>query len=492
MRHWLEPQAIDLPQDLQAAVGGHPLVAQVLARRGILTPAAAAAFLDPARYIPCPATALPGLSAAADRVEAAIRRQEPICVWGDFDVDGQTSTTVLVSTLRDLGAAVTFHIPVRARESHGVNLPVLSEILAGGARLVLTCDTGIDAHAAVDFARSRGVDFVITDHHALPPSLPQAAAVVNPRLLPAGHPLGTLPGVGVAYKLAEELYRRFGREGEALPLVDLAALGIVADVAVQTGEARYLVQQGLAALRQAGRLGIKAMLEAAELHPAWLTETHIGFELGPRLNALGRLSDANISVEFLTTHDPGRARLIAATLEGLNTRRQLLTNQVFQAAQAQLENDPSLLEGAALVLAHPAWPAGVIGIVASRLVERYNRPVVLIADPPDELGAAPPAPSPAATSSPPSPPRRPCCPVLAATRWQPACPSTPSISRTFAAAWRAPSCKWSAPTRPSLTSPSMVTSHCPISPWSWSKTSSAWPPSAPAIRPWSWWRVTWP
>ena len=320
-----------------------------------------------------------------DRLEAAIRSQDLICVWGDFDVDGQTSTTVLVSTLRDLGAAVIFHIPVRERESHGVNLPVLTEILDQGARLVLTCDTGIAAGAAVDFAHTRGVDFIITDHHELPPTLPQAVAVVNPRLLPVGHPLSTLPGVGVAYKLAEELYRRFGREGEASKLVDLAALGIVADLAVQTGEARCLVQQGLAALRKTERLGIKAILEAAELHPAWLTETHIGFELGPRLNALGRLSDANISVELFTTHDQGRARVIAATLEGLNTRRQLLTNQVFQAAQAQLENDPTLLEGAALVLSHPAWPAGVIGIVASRLVERYNRPVVMIADPPGEL-----------------------------------------------------------------------------------------------------------
>ena len=129
MRNWLEPQEINVPQDLQAAVGGHPLVAQVLARRGILTPAGAAAFLDPARYTTCPPTDLPGLSAAADRLEVAIRSQEPICVWGDFDVDGQTSTTVLVSTLRDLGAAVTFHIPVRERESHGVNLPVLTDLL---------------------------------------------------------------------------------------------------------------------------------------------------------------------------------------------------------------------------------------------------------------------------------------------------------------------------------------------------------------------------
>ena len=237
MKTWLEPQNVDVPQELQQVVGGHPLVAQVLARRQILTAADATAFLDPSCYSPVSPTELPGMAGAADRIEAAIRKKEPICVWGDFDVDGQTATTILFSTLEELGADANFHIPVREVESHGVNLPALKAIIEQGARLVLTCDTGITAHEAVDYAHSQGVDFIITDHHALPPSLPDAIAIVNPRLLAETHPLGTLPGAGVAYKLTEELYIRAGRAGEAEKYVDLAALGIVADLAIQRGEA---------------------------------------------------------------------------------------------------------------------------------------------------------------------------------------------------------------------------------------------------------------
>jgi single-stranded-DNA-specific exonuclease len=386
MRTWLEPRAIPIPEDLAQTVEGHPLVAQTLARRGIVTPEAARAFLDPAHYTPTSAFELPNLAAAGARLEAAIRQKESIGVWGDFDVDGQTATAVLVSTLRALGADTRFHIPVRERESHGVNLPLLEQMIAAGARLILTCDTGIAAHEAIEFARRQGVDVIITDHHALPEILPPAHAVVNPRLLPAAHPLATLSGAGVAYKLAEALLQT-SQPASLQPstLLDLTALGLVADLATLTGEARYLVQRGLQTLRQAGRLGITAIMESAELNPAWLTEAHIGFVIGPRLNALGRLADANLSVELLTTTDLSRARVLAATLEGLNARRQLLTSQVFQAAQAQIQRDPALLDEPALVLAHPAWPAGVIGIVASRLVERYHRPTILLAAPPGEL-----------------------------------------------------------------------------------------------------------
>ncbi len=198
-------------------------------------------------------------------------------------------------------------------------------------------------------------------------------------MLPAGHALGTLPGVGVAYKLAEALLP------DASQHLDLVALGIVADVAVQTGDARYLLQRGLACLRQTERLGLQAMLQLARVNPAWLNEEHIGFELGPRLNALGRLGDANLAVEFFTTDDVQRARVLATMLEGLNAERKRLTDQIFQGALAQIEREPSLLEHAALVLAHPGWPAGVIGIVASRLAERFNRPTVLLAAPPGQL-----------------------------------------------------------------------------------------------------------
>jgi single-stranded-DNA-specific exonuclease len=325
------------------------------------------------------------MDVAVERLLEAIHKGEKICVWGDFDVDGQTATTTLVSCLRSLGGQVSYHIPLRETESHGVNIPALRRIIADGIDLLLTCDTGISDHSAIAYANEQGVDVIITDHHDPPPNLPDALAVINPKLDPADGPLVSLPGVGVAYKLLEALFERAGHPGEAIHYLDLVALGIVADLALQIRDARYLLQRGLKALQGTKRLGLRTMMEMAEVDPQGLTEEHIGFEIGPRLNALGRLADANLAVELLSTDDPGRARLLATRLEGLNAERKLITGQVFQAAQAQLEGKPELLEQAALVLSHPAWPGGVIGIVASRLVERYARPVALIASPPGEL-----------------------------------------------------------------------------------------------------------
>jgi single-stranded-DNA-specific exonuclease len=392
MANWLEPIAIQVPESLRAAVGGHPLVAETLARRGILTPEAACAFLDPICYTPTPPEELPDLTVAVERVEAAIRNGEQICVWGDFDVDGQTSTVLLVSVLRTLGADVTHYIPVRAHESHGVGRASLERVLNAGARLILTCDTGVTAHAAVAYTTSRGADVVVTDHHDLPPTLPPACAVVNPNRLSPDHPLRELPGVGVTYKLAEALLHRAGRadeaEGPALSpageLLDLVALGIVADVAVQVADVRYLLQRGLDALRHTKRLGLQELMRVAGLLPAGVTEEQIGFVLAPRLNALGRLADANVAVELFTTTDLTRARTLAHELEGLNARRRLLTHQVLQGALAQIKQDPLLLKQSVLVLAHPSWPASVVGIVAGRLAERYRRPAILISAPPGQ------------------------------------------------------------------------------------------------------------
>ncbi len=381
-KRWVEPEPVDIPVELQQAVGGHPLIAQTLYARGLTTPQAAKAFLDPNFYTSASPAEMPDLLLAASTLEDAIRAEKSICVWGDFDVDGQTATTLLVSVLKDLGASVTFHIPMRSHESHGLSIPALEELFHQGVQLLLTCDTGISAHEALAYAKEQGIPAIVTDHHDLPPELPQALAIVNPKRLPPDHPFSTLPGVGVAYKLAEELYRRSGQPDASLNLLDLVALGIVADLAELRGETRYLLQRGMHALRQTQRMGLQAILEQAEIAPQNLSEEHIGFVLGPRLNALGRLSDANQVVELLTTQDIGRARIMALELEGMNAERKLLTDQVFQAAQAQIDADRSLLDDAALVLAHTDWPAGVIGIVASRLVEQYDRPVILLSAPP--------------------------------------------------------------------------------------------------------------
>jgi single-stranded-DNA-specific exonuclease len=389
LRHWIDPQPVDTPTGFHTAVGGHRLVADILYQRGIHSLDAAQAFISPDDYQPSPAFVLPGIQRACERIEQAVRNEEKICIWGDFDVDGQTSTTLLVSALRALAGAarehlVQFHIPVRALESHGVNWEYLEPILQAGTSLVVTCDTGITSHEVLARAQRMGVDVIITDHHDLPDQLPEACAVVNPKLLEKGHPLSGLPGVGVAFKLVEELFARAGMSAQAGQFLDLAALGIVSDLAHQTADTRWLLQRGLQALRSTSRTGLKMMMEMCRVQQGNLTEEHIGFLLGPRLNALGRLDDANPAVELLTTQDAGKARILATHLEGLNARRRLLTEQVLQGALAQLDKDPSLLEQAALVLSHPDWPAGVVGIVASELAERFNRPAVLLAAPPGQ------------------------------------------------------------------------------------------------------------
>jgi single-stranded-DNA-specific exonuclease len=391
MAEWIEPYPVSVPEELVAAAGGNPLVAKVLYQRGFTQAEQVQAYLNPDLYQPASAYDLPDMGIAVERLQRALQHGERICVWGDFDVDGQTSTTLLVDSLRQLGGrplggrplegVVSYHIPLRATEGHGIQLTALQNALDEGVDLLVTCDTGIGAHASIDYANSRGVDVIVTDHHDLSDSLPAALAVINPHRLPEGHPLSYLPGVGVAYQLIAALSAACGQPEIAAAQLDLVALGIVADVALLHGDCRYLLQRGLARLRAAERAGLRALYERAELNPAGMSEEHISFVIAPRLNAIGRLGDANPVVDFLTSDDLVQARVFALQLEALNERRKLLSEQIFQGAQTQLDQDPELLQHAALVLAHPQWPPGVIGIVASRLVERYAKPVILLNGP---------------------------------------------------------------------------------------------------------------
>lgn len=377
-KRWLDPAPVTVSATLRSAVGGHPLIAEALARRGFTDAAAARAFLDPLAYTPAPAADLPDLSVAVDHLSRALRSGDRIAVWGDFDVDGQTATALLVEGLRALGGEVVYHIPLRERDGHGMHIPALEALIDGGARLILTCDTGIAAHDAIAYAAGRGATVVVTDHHNLPDVLPtEAAALVNPkRLTDTDHPLRTLPGVGVAYLLLDALAAHLGR---SIPdMRDLVALGIVADVAEQVGMTRWLLQYGLLALARTERLGLRAIMDNAGLAGDAVREEQIGFQIGPRLNALGRLGDAALAVELLTTEDPERAFVLAGTLETLNAERRLLTEQVFSSAQAQIAREPALLDTDVLVLAQAGWHPGVVGIVASRLVEEYARPVILL------------------------------------------------------------------------------------------------------------------
>ncbi|HEX9838428.1 MAG TPA: single-stranded-DNA-specific exonuclease RecJ, partial [Anaerolineales bacterium] len=394
MTRWINPPPVEIPASF-ADLNLPPLIAQTLVRRGITELEAARAFLQPDAL---PSTRFPGIEKAVDVISRFIdngnrtlgssnvttRRDQMICIWGDFDVDGQTSTALLVQTLQSLGANVTHYIPIRGKEGHGIHIESLKPIIDNGANLIITCDTGITAHEAIEYANSRGVDVVITDHHELGETLPNARAIVNPKLLPEDHKLANLAGVGVAYKLAEALLH--GRESKVErsispnTLLDLVALGLVADVALLKGETRSLVQRGIQVLRNTGRIGLRVLAELSATSLESLTEETIGFSFAPRLNALGRLGDANPAVELLLTHDPARARVLAAQIEGLNAQRRLLTNQVYEAAEAQLRDHPDLLSEPAIILTNQNWPGGVVGIVANKLVERYHKPTILLTE----------------------------------------------------------------------------------------------------------------
>jgi single-stranded-DNA-specific exonuclease len=379
MNRWLDPQPVNTSSldDLNL----HPLVAQTLIRRGIKSPNAAQAFLHLGSI---PFTPFPGIEKAVARINSAIQHNESICVWGDFDVDGQTSTALLVQTLGAMKANVTFYIPIRGKEGHGIHIETLQPIIDNGAKLILTCDTGITSHEAVDYANSRGVDVVVTDHHDLGETLPNANAIINPKLLSEGHPLANLAGVGVAYKLAEALLIE-NHKSEIENLLDLVALGLIADIALLKGETRLLAQLGIQALRETQRPGLKAMAELSGTNLETLTEETIGFTFAPRLNALGRLGDANPAVELLITQDPARARVLATQIEGLNAQRRLLTSQVYEAAETKLRENPNLLIEAAIILSHPNWPGGVVGIVANKLVDRYHKPAILFTESEDGI-----------------------------------------------------------------------------------------------------------
>ena len=371
--------------DLLAASGGHPLIARILAGRGMTDARQASAFLNPEAFEATGPEALAGMELAVSRIEKALRLNERILVWGDFDVDGQTSTSLLVSALDELGGRVDYHIPVRERESHGIEPVVLRTYIDQGLDLLLTCDTGIASVEAASLARDSGVDVIITDHHDLPEELPNALALINPKFSDPDSPLISLPGVGVAYKVIESLYERLGRADELEKFLDLVALGVVADLAMVRGDTRYLLQRGMEVLRQTSRPGLLALMKNARLDPSHVSDEQIGFQLGPRLNAVGRLADANVSVPLLTTSDEGEAGVIAGQLEQLNEERKFEMSVVYESALEQIDRQPSILQYAMLVLANPHWHQGVVGIVASRLVEEFGKPTILFALPPGEL-----------------------------------------------------------------------------------------------------------
>jgi single-stranded-DNA-specific exonuclease len=372
---------------LGGAIGVAPIVAQLLLNRGIHDASTGTRFLEsplPGLY---PPHALPGITAAVERLAAAIEQKKKICIYGDYDVDGVTGTAILYGLLQQLGAPVEFYVPRRLEEGYGLNTGALQQVSAGGAEVVITVDCGICSLVEALEARRLNLELIVTDHHEMKDQLPAADVLVHPRLPGTAYPFGGLSGAGVAFKLAWALATKVcGSEKVTPPLreflldaIALATLGLIADVVPLHDENRILVRHGLHRLRQKPPLGVQALLEAAGIPSgARLRAEDISFKLAPRLNAAGRLGYAGLVVDMLTTSDAKRAREVATCLEGQNGQRQTLERHMTHQAREMLAG-ANLAELPAAVLSHPEWHPGVIGIVAGRLVEDLGRPVLIIA-----------------------------------------------------------------------------------------------------------------
>ena len=384
---WRVAKAIAVPTPLRDALGGHPLVARLLAQRGITDPDAALAYLDPAQYRPAAPQELPGMTEAVAVIRGAIERGERVRVWGDFDADGQTSTVVLQEALQAAGARVDYQVP-RRREGHGFHARAVRDALADDVSLLITCDTGIGARDVVQEAIEAGLRVVITDHHDLPEILPAAQAVVDPKMLAPDHPLRELAGVGVAYMVACALLGDGAEGGPLEQMLDIVALGLVADVARQVADVRYLIQRGLVVLRRSARPGLRALARVAELRLGDVDEDGIGFQLAPRLNAAGRLADAEMAIRLLLTKDEAEAQALADELEALNRDRQAMSDALLAEARARLQRAPEALRQPAIVLDGEGWEPGVLGLVAGHLAREYGRPAILIGHRPGRASMA--------------------------------------------------------------------------------------------------------
>jgi single-stranded-DNA-specific exonuclease len=367
----------DCPRDAQAelvrALGISELTAAILVRRGYSDAAVAKRFLDGERP-PHDPFLLGDMEAACARIHTAVEQRRRICVHGDYDVDGIAATTLAVLLLRELGADVAWHLPSRFDEGYGVSRATLARLADEGCALVLTVDCGITAVAEVAEAKERGLDVVVTDHHRPGEELPDCPVVAT---RPSNYPFPELCGTGVVYKLGQAL---FGIDSDVPRRhLDLVALATIADVVPLVDENRSLAIAGLRALARTSKPGLRALMQSAGVDPAALDAGAVGFRLAPRLNAAGRLGHPREALELLLTDDDAEARRLADSLEELNRERQAIEGRILREAVAQVEAwPPEQRARRGYAVAGADWHEGVIGIVASRLVERYHRPVVLI------------------------------------------------------------------------------------------------------------------
>ncbi|MCI0571946.1 MAG: single-stranded-DNA-specific exonuclease RecJ [Myxococcaceae bacterium] len=382
---WVLPEVTDEhAAALAAALGLHPLVGRVLTQRGLGTPEAASAFLrDRLADLPDPSL-LKGMREAVARLGRALRERESITLYGDYDVDGVCSTALLSLFLEELGGQVSTYIPHRLEEGYGLNLAAIERLAAGGTKVLVTLDCGITSHAEVARAQALGMDVVVVDHHTVPATLPPAVAVLNPHQPGCAYPTRHLCAAGVAFNLCMALRKQLRDDGafatrpepNLRALMDLVALATVADVVPLTGANRVLVRHGLEELGRAKRPGVRALKEVAGLAPEEsVSSGQVGFRLGPRINAAGRLDDASTGLRLLRSRSLDEARPLARELDGANAVRQGIEQQILQGALAQAAGRP---DAKGLVLHAEGWHPGVIGIVAARVVERYHRPTVVI------------------------------------------------------------------------------------------------------------------
>ncbi len=361
-----------------------PLLAQVLINRGIETWTQAELFIHPeTAELPSPLTEFPDLEISLDLLVSAIDCQAKIAICGDYDADGMTSTALLLRALSALGADVDYAIPSRMSDGYGINKRIVEEFHAEGVKLIITVDNGISAVAAIARAVELGLQVIITDHHDLPQELPPAQAILNPKLIAESSVYRAIAGVGVAYLLALELAQRLNKPSLSDELLELFTLGTIADLAPLTGINRRLVKQGLQLLPKSQVIGIQALIQMSGTQGGKPSNTalkpeDIGFRLGPRINAIGRIDDPQIIIDLLTTQDMGVALARAIQCEQVNKQRQDMCMQIEQEAIDLIEHGNYKIEqNRVLVIVHTGWHHGVIGIVASRLVERYGVPVFI-------------------------------------------------------------------------------------------------------------------
>ncbi|MGQ9656754.1 MAG: single-stranded-DNA-specific exonuclease RecJ [Fimbriimonadales bacterium] len=369
-----EAQATQLANELNIS----RVLARLLIARDYTDPESAYRFLNPSLNDLADPNRLPNIEPAVRRLALAIERKEPVLVYGDYDVDGITATALWLTVLRRLGVPAEAYIPHREHEGYDLHPNAIGAAQRIGAQLVLTCDCGTRAHAAVDALGAAGLEVIITDHHEPGDRLPNALAVVNPKRADSCYPFRELSGVGVAFRVAEALLmaRNLTRNGLYKKMLDLVALGTVADVMPLIGENRVLVKLGLERLYKTEREGLKALKHIAGIK-GYPTARDIGFGLAPRMNAAGRLEDATLALQLLLEEDPKTAHQIALTLHEHNRMRQALQDEALQEAIAQIERE-NLTRHRALVVHSPHWRHGIVGLIAGKLMNRYYRPVAAI------------------------------------------------------------------------------------------------------------------